>query len=126
MSNNSGTIKKLVIDGTPYDVFGDAKASFVPSAYEVEGQATTGNTMFKMTKRVQVISGIDIAATPAQKESLASVSESLTDVTLAITLADGSVYRGSGRIKFDKWETETNKATIDLIPKSDWTPFLKK
>lgn len=124
MGQNSGTIRKVVIDGITFDVFADAKGSYNRSKYEIEGQATTGKTMYKMTKRVQVIEGVDLACSPNDRETLAAKSESLADVTLAITWADGSTDRGSGRVKFDKWESDTNKATVDLIPNGEWTPFL--
>jgi hypothetical protein len=122
--HNTGTIKKLVIDGVTYDVSADAKASFNPSQYETEGQATTGETMFKMTKRVQTMEGVETMMTPKQLESLRAKVDSLADLTLAITLIDGTTYRGSGRVKLDKWESDTGKATIDLIPRAPWTPFL--
>ena len=125
MGANSGSLKKLVIDGVTYDVSADAKASLNPSQYDIEGQPTSGDTMFKYTKRIQTITGIDCMLSPSQLDSLRAKADSLADLTLAVTLADGSVYRGTGRIKIDKWESDTNKATIDLIPAQPWTPFFQ-
>jgi len=124
MAGNVGTIKKFVIDGTTYDVSADSKAGFTTTKYKKEGQATTGDTLFKYTKQVQVVKGIDAMLTPKQKESLSAKADSLADVTMAISLIDGSVYRGTGRVEMGEWDSDTGKCPIDLIPKSDWTPFL--
>ena len=121
---NIGTIGKLVIDGVSFDVMADAKASFKRAGFEIEGIATTGETLFKITKRVQTIEGVAIAGTPAKIESLQSKADSLADLTLSITFADGSTYKATGRIKFDTWESDTGEAVVDLIPKKTWTPFL--
>ena len=124
MAGAVGTIKKVTIDGSTYDVSADSKAALTPTAYKKEGQATTGKTLFKYTKQVKIIKGIDFMLTPKQKEALAAKSDSLADVTLALALIDGSVYRGTGRIEMGEWDSDTGKCPCDLIPSDDWTPFL--
>ena len=124
MSANVGTIRKAVIDGITFDVFADANLTFNRSKFETEGQATTGKTMMKMTRRVQTIEGLTLATTPAEMETLNSKAEGLADVTLSIELADGSVYKATGRIYFENYESETGKSAVTLIPGGDWTPFL--
>ena len=124
MGNTTGTIRKAVIDGITFDVFADANITFNRTAYEIEGQATTGKNMMKMTKRVQTIESLDLAVTPKEMETLKSKSESLADVTLSVELADASVYKATGRVYFESYESETGKATCTLIPVRDWQPFL--
>jgi hypothetical protein len=48
----------------------------------------------------------------------------LADVTMSVELADGSIYKATGRINYENYESETGKSTIQMIPKKDWTPFL--
>jgi len=124
MGRNVGTLRKVVIDGVTYDVFADCNISFNRTDFEIEGQATTGKTLFKMKRRIQNIEGLDLATTPAEMETLKSKSDSLADKTLAVTLADGSTYRSTGRVHYDKYESETGKSTVKLIPSGTWTPFL--
>jgi len=124
MGNNTGTLRKVVIDGVTYDVFGDTNITFNRTKFEIEGQATTGNTMYKMTRRVPTIESVGLATTPAEMETLKSKSEGLADITLSVELADTSVYKATGRINFESYESETGKSTIVMIPKRDWTPFL--
>ena len=124
MGENVGTLRKCVIDGVSYDVFADTNITFNRSAYEVEGQATTGKTFYKRTKRVRTAESIGLATTPAKMEELASKANSLADKTLAFELADGSNYKATGQINFENYESESGKSTVQFIPSGDWTPFL--
>jgi hypothetical protein len=58
-------------------------------------------------------------------ESLKTKCESLADETMSVTLADGSVYRCTGRANFESYESETGKSKLKLIPRKTWTPFLQ-
>lgn len=43
----------------------------------------------------------------------------MPDVTMSVTLIDGSVLRGVGKIATDTWETQDGKLTLSLIPKDN-------
>lgn len=124
MSQNVGTLKKAVIDGETFNVAADGKFDFTLGQYETEGQATTGETLFKMTKRPENMEGLELQGTPAMLERLRPKVNSLADVTLAVTTIDGSTYRGTGRITADKWDSSTGKVSVNLIPAGEWTAFL--
>lgn len=124
MGENTGTLRKVVLNGVTYDVYADTNITFMRSGFEIEGQATTGDTLYKMTKRVRTIEGLGLATTPQKMEALKSLAESLVDVTMAVELADGSTYRATGRINYENYESESGKSTVVLIPKRDWTPFV--
>lgn len=124
MGNSVGTIRKVVLNGITFDVFADTKISFNRSGFEIEGQATTGKTLYKMTKRVRTIESLDLATSPSDMESLKELSESLADITMSVELADASIYKSTGRVFFDKYESETGKSSVQLIPAGDWTAFL--
>jgi hypothetical protein len=124
---NSGTIRSLTIDGVTYDVPADINITFNISSFEIEGIATTGRTMFKMTKRVPTQEGIVLMTSPADADNLKEKSESLADKTFSVELADGSIFKTSGKFNYENWETEENRSTIVIIPnkcKDAWTPFL--
>lgn|SRR4030042_1116970 len=123
-SNTVGTLKKAAFDGESYDVAADSKVDLAASAFETEGQATTGPTLFKMVKRVESGEGIEIIGAPPALERLRAKANSLSDITMALTFIDGSVYRATGRIHADKWDSSTGKVSVNLIPSGSWTPFL--
>ena len=124
MSQNVGTVKKLTIDGETFNVAADGKTDFTIGQYEVEGQATSGETIFKMTKRIETMEGIELMGTPTMLERLRTKVNSLADVTIAATLIDGSTYRSTGRVTADKWDSSTGKVSVNLIPAGEWTAFL--
>jgi hypothetical protein len=121
---NSGTPRKTTLNGMTFHVFADTNVSFKPSLFTTEGVPTTGPTMNKMTKVVPEMDSITIAASPADLLLIKAMAESLVDITMSIEFADGSVFKATGRINLDSWESETNKAAVKLIPTEDWTPFI--
>ena len=123
MGSAVGTIRKIVIAGITYDVAADSNFTFNRNKFEKEGQATTGKNLIKRTKRVQTVEG-ELSLTPQDMESLNTAANSLADQTLAIELADGSVYKATGEVNFESYETDSGKGKITLIPRRDWTPFL--
>ena len=71
--------------------------------------------------------GITLITDASEAEALKDVAESLADATIAVTLVDGTVYRTTGKINYESWETEENRSTITVIPaktKNAWTPFI--
>jgi hypothetical protein len=124
MGESTGTLRKATIDGVTYDVMADANINFKRSKYEKEGTATSGKTLVKMTRRVQNVESLDLGCTPAEMENLSAISDKLVSVPMAFTLADGTVYRGTGHVHFEGYESETGKITVTLIPTGDWQPFL--
>ncbi len=124
---NSGTVRKVVINGVTYDTPADINITFNRSSFEKEGVPTSGKTMVKMTRKVPIMESVPLIVTPAELEELNSVADSLADATVSVELADGSVYKTSAQINLDNYETEESKATITIIPaktKDAWTPFL--
>jgi hypothetical protein len=124
---NSGTVRKVVINGVTYDVPADANITFNRASFEKEGIATSGKTMTKMTRRVPTMESVTLITTPDEMEELNDVAESIADATVSVELADGSVYKTSGQINYENYESEEGKSTITIIPaktKDAWTPFL--
>lgn len=123
MGRSIGTIKKIAIDGITYDIPADAKFNFNPAGYDIEGQATTGQTLFAYKKRIPIQEG-ELSVTPAELMKLQGISDTPADATFSVTLADGSVFKATGRLKLDNYETDTGKIKITMIPVKKWTPFL--
>lgn len=123
---NSGTPRKVTINGVTYDTPADVNISFNLSSITTEGIATSGRTMFKMTRRVPTMESLVLVTAPEEADALRAVAESLADATVAIELADGSIFRTTAKIDFEKYETEENKSSIKIIPsktRDAWTLF---
>jgi len=124
---NSGTLRKMVIGGVTYDVAADTNITFNRSEFEKEGIPTSGKTMIKMTRRVPTMESVTLITTTAEVEALKSVSDSIADTTISAEFADGSIYKTTGQINFENYESEEGKSTLMIIPaktKDAWTPFL--
>lgn len=124
MSTNTGSIRKVVINGATYNAMSDANVTSIPSKYAIEAIPTSGGNMFKMTRRAKTKESVDLGVSQAELQALTAVSESLADCTMAIEFADGSIDRASGRIHIENYESETGKLSLTMIPKNDWTPFI--
>ena len=127
MGNDTGTVRKLVLDGVSYDVPADINITFNRSSFEIEGVPTTGKTVMKYTRRVPTMESVVVMTNPAEMEDLNSKSETLADITIAVELADGSTYRTTGRIYFENYESEEGRSAITIIPaktKNAWTPVV--
>lgn len=122
----AGTLKRVTLNGVTYDALEDANAKINLSPYKVEAKATTGKVIFVLKLRVQTISDITLGCTPREADALKTLSAGADSITMSITLADGSVFRSTGHIDFDSFETMEGKCKIDLIPdrtRDAWTLF---
>jgi hypothetical protein len=124
---NTGTLNRVILNGVTYDVPADINITFNRSGFTIEGIPTSGKTVHKYTRRVQTMESVVLMTSPAEMEELANVAETLSDITVAIELADGSTYRTTARINFENYESEEGRSTITIIPsksKNAWTPVL--
>lgn len=125
MGNVVGSLRKITLDGTTFDVFSDTNINEVGSEYENEGVPTSGRTMRKMIKRVQIRENIVIPCNGEEREILKALADSKSDITMSYETAGGDVYRAVGFINFESRETEEERATIKMIPRGNkWESFL--
>ena len=48
----------------------------------------------------------------------------MSDVTIALEIADGSIYRATGWIDIQSWQNQDNKLTLSMHPRSNnWALF---
>jgi hypothetical protein len=123
----SGTLKKVVLDGESYDVPADINITFKRSNKEKEGIATSGKTMIKITLTAPTIESLGFVVTPAELERLNILADRVTSFPISIELADGSVYKTTGQIMMENYESEEGKASCKIIPdktRDAWTPFV--
>lgn len=123
----SGTIKAITYDGVTYDVPADINITFNRNSFTKEGIATSGKTLIKTTRKVPTQEGVIHIITPAELEQLNALAERITSFPISVELADGSIYKTTGQINLDNYETEDGKANVMIIPDKTvnaWTPFV--
>jgi hypothetical protein len=111
------------INGTTFLAAGDVDLSAIMSNYEVEGIPTSGNPVFKYTKRTQTVTGNSLILGGDELEELRNVADSQTEVTLAFTVAQGNAYQSTGRIMLNEWTTAENRCDVDMIPSAPWAYY---
>lgn len=122
--SDSGTIRSVRINKVFYPAAADADLSRTTGIYSTEGQATTGQTNMKLTKQVEIVSGIDLVLDGAGRENLLEVIDSRQDVDLEYTTSEGSTYTASGRVTVTGDATQDAKVTVDMIPRGRWTAII--
>jgi hypothetical protein len=124
MSDTAGTIRKVTLDGISFDAMADTNISEVGSAFANENVPTSGRNLRKMTKRSENREGVVLAANGAEREVLKELAERTTDFPMSYETAGGDVYRATGGIEFENRETEELRASIQMLPRLGWDPFL--
>lgn len=115
----AGSILKLAINGISFRVAADSNVSMPPSEFENSNIPTSGDNMQKMTKRARDLDGIVITANSDELETLSSLADSMTQLTLSVTNAAGDTLRNTGKINLDTHESEENRVTVKMLPKSN-------
>ena len=114
-----GSIIKCVIDGVTYNVPVDANFEFTLARFKNEAVPTSGVNLRKMTRQAQEVKAALMCNTD-EAMTLKTLSETNKDITMAVTLASGDVFRTSGWFDFEKYESESMKATITMCPRDKW------
>jgi hypothetical protein len=120
----SGSIRKVVLDGIPFEVAADTNITEMGSAYENDGIPSSGGNMRKMTKRVETKEGIVLLVDAAEREILKELADRTTNFPMSRTNAAGDVERATGWIEYENHETEENRSTIKMFPEDKWEPFI--
>lgn len=125
MGDISGTLKKVTIDGTTFDVMADTNVTEMGSGFLNEAIPTSGRNMKKVTKQANIREGIVIACNGAERELLVELNDRTTDYSMSYEDAAGDVFRTTGWISFENRETEENRATIQMHSRDNtWDSFL--
>ena len=120
---NSGTPRRLTLDGVTYNVAFDANFAQTSDVLN-EGVKHTGGVMMKKTLQVGQVESVTLIVTSSQNEGLIELSKRTVNFPMSYELASGDVYRAVGQINLDNRETEENRRDVTLIPDQGWQPFL--
>lgn len=119
----SGSIRKVTVDGIPYNAAADANAAKTPT-FEVEGVPHSGGNNIKYTKMSGQVESLTLIAAPTEYETLEGSRDGLAAIPLSYELADGSVWRTQGFINLANYESEENRVDLTMIPETGlWDLF---
>ena len=123
MGATTGSLQKVMVGGITFNATADGDVTETLSNVTNEAIATSGENMRKMTRRTAVREGVTITCEPSEADILRGLAESLEDIPISYTAADGSVWRTSGWIEFENRTTADGKATCKFFPRVQWELF---
>lgn len=118
MGKPVGSMRKVTLDGVPFNVMADANADQKKGKFDTEGVPTSGDTIMQKTYRAQTADSIGLQANNAEADVLRVLSERINNFPMSYTTADGSTFRAVGQINYEGHNTEKGLATIQMIPES--------
>lgn len=124
MTDVAGSNGALELDGISFDVAADANFSVTPTEYENDLIATSGKGMIKKTRRTPNVESVVLICNGEDRLKLEALNDQKSPFGIAWTNAAGDVYRTTGTIHYETYETEENRCTLTLLPREAWSPFL--
>ena len=115
-----GSLLAVQIDSVSYTPDSEADLSEKPPK-EIEARATSGDTLYKVMKKVPEIEGFDLVVDGTEKQTLTDLLGII--VAVSYTEADGTVNSGQAMFNIDSRNTQENKMTLVMLPKGKFTVF---
>jgi hypothetical protein len=120
----TGSIRKINIDGIPFEVAADTNINETGSEYENSLVKTSGRNFRKMMGRAELRENVVLITDADARESLRELADRVGDAyPLSYETADGATYRADGWIDFENRETEESRSTIKFLPQTSWDLF---
>ena len=88
---------------------------------EIEARPTSGETLFKVMKKVPERQSIDLIVDSVDKQTLDGLLGTI--VPISYTEADGTVNSGQAMLNIDSRTTQENKMTVSFLPTLGWDVF---
>ena len=119
----TGSLRKVLVDGIPFNVAADANASKTPIVSK-EGIPHSGGNAIKIMKMVGNVEGLTLIIDPDEYETLQDKAGLLSSIPLSYEQADGKSWTSPGHINLDNYESEEGRIDITMIPESGtWSLF---
>lgn len=119
----SGSIRKVLLDGLSFNAAGDANVAKTP-VVEKEAVPHSGGNMIKRTKASGNVESVKLLCTPTEYETLEGIADGLGSFPMSYEMADGSVWRTSGTVSLDNYESEEHSVEVTMIPETGtWELF---
>ena len=119
----SGSIRKVLINGLSFNAAADGNFAKMPKL-EKEAIRHSGGNMVKYTLAAGNVEGAKLICTPVEFDTLEGFADDLDSFSMSYTMADGSVYRTTGKIMLDNYESEEASVEVTMIPDTgEWELF---
>lgn len=119
----SGSIRKCLINGLSFNAAADANFAKTPKV-EKEAVRHSGGNMVKVTLASGNVEGAKMICTPVEYDTLDGFADDLESFSMSYEMADGSVWRTTGQISLDNYESEEHSVEITMIPEAGtWELF---
>ena len=116
----SGSILKAWWNGVTYPVKATADLNQNPSG-ELEGIATSGDTLFKEEKQVETIENFEMIVTAEEEATLREDFKNKVKAAMGFKEEDGRIKDAFGRLKLGVYNTMESTLEVAMIPKGTWT-----
>lgn len=120
-----GSAGNLICDGDTFPIHNDADLQKAPSV-EKESLGTSGESVDKVVKKDEEISGIDVAVDIARNEDLENLSRRNRPFSIAVEYPGGTVLKCKGKIALEGHNSQDEKQTVTVAPfnrEEGWTIF---
>jgi hypothetical protein len=121
MSDVSGSLRGVSLDGTSFRVPADADVTMKFSSFETEGIPTSGDTMYKKTIISPNHEGVPLTVNGDEIELLEELAARNEPFPMSVNLASGDEFKCQGMINFGDTGSADMKAEVDLIPSNALT-----
>ena len=115
----SGSILKFWFDGQTYEVKATADFGENPET-ELEGIATSGNTLFKEEITVPTVESVELICDAVAQQVLRDAARSKTIASMGYREEDGTVKNATGRLKIEQRTTMESTLTVTMVPQGKW------
>lgn len=110
----SGSLRGAKIGGVPFFVAADANIALT-TRVEKEAVPHSGGNAIKETLVSGSVEAVKLIVTPSEYEVLLSISEDPNDISMSVTLRDGSAYRSQGSAKIGPYQSEDNSCEVEFL-----------
>lgn len=119
----SGSIRKVTLNGLAFNASADANFAKTPKV-EKEAVPHSGGNMVKRTTASGNVEGAKLICTPVEYDTLEGFADDLDSFSMSYEMADGSVFRTTGQISLDNYESEEHSVEVTMIPETGtWELF---
>lgn len=113
--SSSGTPRKVVVAGVPFDVMADCNPSSNFSEWKTESLPTSGQPVHKMTRQNCYIKNLDLKCSVSEFSVLTAFAETAVSIPLILIYAGGNSATGLGKISLGDHEGQNNKVTVEFM-----------